>query len=238
MKAKVLSISGRAEKGESRPYFCEADDGHFYFAKGAGNLSPDRIVVEYLVSRLAEECGLPIAPVSLLEVPAELAAYALVEGPGEFREGCYFGSRRVAFAEELRVSHLPQVEEDVRLRCLCFDWWVRNPDRRLDPLGDDPNLLWDAAEQSVALIDHDGALAVDFDPAAFQREHAFRDARPYLERPFLEKWRTKFESAIYKLDRIWAEMPEEWIAGTALERAAVESALIKPELPADGLLLL
>jgi len=237
MKTRAISIAGRAGKGESRPYLCESEDGHFYFAKGRANLRPERLVVEFLVSRLAEECGLPVAPVRILEVPPELSAYALVEGPGEFAAGDYFGSRIVPFAEELRVSHLAQTEEDVRLRCLCFDWWVRNPDRRLDRLGDDPNLLWDAGEQSVVLIDHDGALAEDFDPVAFKREHAFRDARPYLERDFLEKWRIKFESAIYKLDRIWDEMPAEWAEGVALTRQAVESALIKPAIPADGLLL-
>jgi hypothetical protein len=236
MNINVIGIAGRASKGQSRPYLCEAADGFWYFSKSLGNVSPERLVVEYVVSRLAEECGLPVAPVRILEIPEELSAYSLLKGPGDFVAGPCFGSRLVPFAEELRVSHLSQVDEELRLRCLCFDWWVRNPDRRLDRLGDDPNLLWDAAEQTVALIDHDGALASDFDPAAYKREHAFRDARPFLDRKFLEKWRIKFESAIYRLDRIWAEMPEGWTQGVALTRQALESALIKPELPADGLL--
>lgn len=236
MNTKVTGIAGRASKGESRPYLCEAEDGHWYFAKGLGNVPPGRLAAEFLVSRLAEECGLPVAPVRILEIPAELSTYALVEGAEGLATSPCFGSRLVPFAEELRVSHLHHVEEELRLRCLCFDWWVRNPDRRLDRLGGDPNLLWDAGDQALALIDHDGALAEGFDPDAFKREHAFRDARSFIDRAFLERWRIKFESAIYRLDQIWAEMPAAWTEGIPLTRQALESALIKPEVPADGLL--
>ncbi|MDF2376553.1 MAG: hypothetical protein P1U81_09940 [Verrucomicrobiales bacterium] len=241
MSVTIVSISGRAENGTSRPYFCEADDGHYYFVKSA-NVSGDQLVTEFVMSRLAEECGLPVAPVQLVTIPEELTQYSLVEQPDEFRAGVAFGSQRVPFADELRTSHLRQIDEETRIRCLCFDWWVRNPDRRLGILGGDPNLLWDPVMQNVALIDHDHCLAKDFDGVEFMQEHAFRDVRPFIEKAFYKKWRTRFESTIYGLGKIWEEIPEAWLRDdsgttrTSISLQDIEAGLIKPELPADGIL--
>lgn len=241
MSMTIVSISGRAEKGASRPFFCEADDGNFYFVK-RDNISADQLVIEYVFSRLAEECGLPVAPVRLLAIPESLSQYAIVEHSGEFLPGLAFGSQRVQFAEEVRSSHLRQIDEETKFRCLCFDWWTRNPDRRLDLLGGDPNLLWDPVLQSVVLHDHDSCLDPEFDETEFKREHAFRDVRPFLERSFLKKWRTRFESTIYSLNSIWEEMPEEWfvdsagVSRTSITREKIEAELIKPENEVDGIL--
>ena len=236
MSVTIVSISGRAEKGAGRPFFCEGDDGHCYFVKSE-NVSGDQRIVEYVIIRLAEECGLPVAPVQLVTIPEALAQYSLVDSPDEFKVGVAFGSQRVPFADELRTSHLRQIEEETKIRCLCFDWWVRNPDRRLDILGGDPNLLWDPVLQSVALIDHDNCLSDEFDETRFKQEHAFRDIRPFIEKAFYKKWRTKFESTIYNLGNIWEELPGEWLeTKTTLTLQSIEAKLIKPELPADGIL--
>lgn len=241
MPVPIVSICERAEKGISRPFFCEGGDGNFYFVK-RDNVGADQLVTEFLFGRLAEECGLPVAPMELLEIPEALTRYALVENADEFRPGIAFGSQRIPFADELRTSHLTQIDEETKMRCLCFDWWVRNPDRSLGILGGDPNLLWDPVVQGVLLIDHDRCLDPDFEETEFKREHVFRDIRPFIERSFYEKFRTRFESAIYSLDKIWAEIPAEWLRDesgidrVSLTRPEVEAALIKPELPADGIL--
>lgn len=199
-------------------------------------------MTEYLIGRLGEECGLPIAPVSIVEIPSELTRYAVVERADEFCPGFAFASQRIPLADDLRISHIRQIPEEMKMRCLLFDWWTRNPDRRLDILGGDPNTLWDPAEQTIALIDHDRCLDPDFDPVEFRREHVFRDSRPFLEVGLFERARTKFESAIYNLGEIWDEMPEEWLVdktGTArisFTQQDVESRLIKPEFAADDLL--
>ncbi|MEM9016952.1 MAG: HipA family kinase [Verrucomicrobiota bacterium] len=241
MAASLVSICGRAERGLSRPFFCEADDGHFYYVK-KDNLSRDRLLIEFVIGRLAEECGLPVAPLTLVEVPESLVRHAVVERIDELTAGIAFGSQRVPYADELRNSHLRQVDDEVKMRCLCFDWWVKNPDRRLDLVGGDPNLLWDPVLQQVAMIDHDGALDPDFDETEFKREHAFRDVRPFLDRSFFDKWRTKFESAIYNLKDIWGEVPKSWledesgIARSELTREEIEAQLIKPDHEIEGIL--
>jgi len=242
MAVELVSICGRADNGISRPFFCEGADGHFYFVK-RDNLSRDNLVKEYVISRLAEECGLPVAPVRIVSIPADLASHAIVEGRDEFQPGFAFGSQRVPFSDEIRSAHLQSIDEETKIRTLCFDWWVRNPDRCLSVTGGDPNVLWDPVLQKIFLVDHDHCLAADFDPAAFKREHVFRDVRPFIEKPFLKKWRTRFESAIYNLDKIWAEMPAEWIKGPARKslisftRQNLEASLIKPKLTADGILV-
>ncbi|MDF1659473.1 MAG: hypothetical protein P1U58_17790 [Verrucomicrobiales bacterium] len=241
MSVTIVSISGRAEKGKSRPFFCEADDGHYYFVK-SGNVSSDQLVTEFVISRLAEECGLPVAPVQLVTIPEALTQYSLIEQADEFQAGIAFGSQRIPFADELRTSHLRQIDEETKIRCLCFDWWVRNPDRRLGILGGDPNLLWDPVLQNVALVDHDQSLADDFDETQFKQEHAFRDVMPFIEKKFYKRWRTKFESTIYHLGKIWAEIPEEWLhddagkATTSISLPEIEASLIKPDLSADAIL--
>lgn len=241
MPIELVSITGRAGNGKSRPFLCEANDGNFYFVK-RDNVTRDELVVDYLISRLAEECGLPVAPVRLVNIPKELAAHALVDEAETFQAGVAFGSQRISFGDEIRSSHLRGIDEETMMRCLCFDWWVRNPDRRLDLIGGDPNVLWDPVLQNIFLIDHDQSLDPDFDPVAFKREHVFRDVRPFLEKSFLKKWRTRFESAIYNLDKIWDEMPTEWTKGPrrksllSFTRQDVAARLIKPALAPDGIL--
>lgn len=237
----VVGICGRAAAGESRPWLVEGADGHFYFLK-RDNVSRDRLVTEYLVSRLAEECGLPVPPVRLLELPSTLLEHSALAESGELSAGTAFGSLRVPFAEEIRTAHLRSIDEETKLRCLCFDWWTGNPDRTLDRIGGDPNVLWDPVLQQIFLIDHDRCLDPAFDAAAFRREHVFRDVRPFLEKEFLKKWRTRFESAVYHFAKIWEEMPSEWHTGPARKkrlsftRQDVEARLMKPKRPVEGLL--
>lgn len=239
----AVGICGRAANGESRPWLVEGADGHFYFAK-RDNVQRDRLVIEYLLSRLAEECGLPVPPVRILELPATLLDHSALEDSRDLGAGPAFGSLRVPFAEEIRTAHLRSIDEETKLRCLCFDWWTGNPDRTLDRIGGDPNVLWDPVLQQILLIDHDRCLDPAFDPAAFKREHVFRDARPFLEKDFLKKWRTRFESAVYHLAKIWEEMPAEWYSGPAKKRLLsftrqdVEARLMKPKQPVEGLLAL
>jgi len=238
---QIISISGRAFTGMSRPFFCDADDGHSYFVK-RNNVSWDGLVTEYLVSSLAVDYGIPVAPVSLLEIPEVLAEQAVVKDRHEFQPGIAFGSTQIPFSDDLRESHLSLISDEEKIRCLCFDWWVRNNDRKLTLFGGDPNLLWDPIMGNLQVIDHDRCLDADFDPDEFHREHAFREARALLEKAALKKLRTTFESAIYSLDKMWATIPEEWLIDDLGESRIsftmhdVESMLINPEFPADGIL--
>jgi len=241
MSSRIVSVAGRSRTGATRPFLCEAADGQRFFVKG-GNAGWTELVTEYVVSRLAQEYGLPVAPLSLLEIPAELALHAVVEGAHEFQPGVVFGSRGVPFGEDLRSGHLSGIPDDEKIRLLCFDWWVRNGDRSLDILGGDPGILWDPTMNAMTVIDFDRALDGDFDEVEFLRTHPFRDVLPFIEAGKLTRLRTSFESALYSLDKIWEELPSEWLvdpAGDArvdMSYRSVETTLIKPDLPVDGFL--
>lgn len=241
MAVKVISICGRAPNGLSRPFICEGDDGNFYFLK-SGNVTHGERVKEYLVSRLAEEFGLPVAPIELVSLGEELIEYAVVEGVEDLKPGIAFASQRIPFADVVRSSHVRSIDETLRLQCLCFDFWVQNSDRKLGVFDGDSNVLWDPAMQTIALIDHDQCLDPDFDPDELKREHAFRDSRPFLEKSAFKKWRTRFESTIYNIGKIWDEIPHEWIEDeSGIERLPftlkdLEAQLIKPNFEIDGIL--
>lgn len=241
MYQAILSLGGRADSGRSRPFFGEAEDGHGYFFK-RDNVSHEQLVIEYVISRLAEECGLPVAPLKLLALPADLIEYSVDLGRHELSPGIAFGSQKVPYADDLRTAHLRAVDDELKGRVLCFDWWVRNGDRCLDRSGGHPNVLWDPVLQSIVLIDHDRALDPEFDGEQFLQEHVFRDIRNSLDRAFLEKWRIKFESALYHLNRIWEELPPEWLVDAAgqsrgsLTCDGIASQLLKPRLHVTGIL--
>ena len=241
MADRIINIYGRAQTGASRPFLCEDGNGQSYFVKRC-NVTWEQLVYEYVFGSLASQYGIPVAPFAVLEIPELLARQTLAKDRQDFQPGLAFASQRVPFAEDLRESHLRHVPLETKIAVFCFDWWTRNSDRRLSLLGGSPNLLWDPMMQGVVAIDHDQVLDPDFDPDEFKREHAFREVPPFIEQADLDKLRTKFESAIYNLDKIWSNLPGEWLReedGTdRLDRSMhdIEGALLKPTLPVDGVL--
>lgn len=239
MAERIVNFVDRVRCGSSRPFLCEGESGRLYYVK-RDNLGWTNLVAEFLVTSLAEKSGLAVPPHALVEIPSELARLAPPEERGDFQPGLAFASQQVPFAEELRSSHLRSVPEDTQLRCLCFDWWTRNAGRRLGRAGGDANLLWEPAAGKVRAIDHARALDPDFPDGKFFREHPCRDARAFLDRSRLERYRTSFESALYGLGELWEQIPDEWlrdVAGaerTPFSLRAVEAMLIDPELPVDG----
>ncbi|MEO0414221.1 MAG: HipA family kinase [Verrucomicrobiota bacterium] len=236
---KLIAIHGRSATGVSRPFLCEGDQGQSFVVKSR-NVGSEQLVMEYLLAHLAEEYGLPVAPFELVDVPPLLADHALVTDAHELSPGPAFGSQAIPFADDLRESHLAHIPDDQKIACLCFDWWVSNSDRRLEMLGSGSNLLWDPGMQSLVVIDHDRALDPHFDADRFKKTHAFRDVRPFIEKPTLDKLRTKFESAIYNLKEHWNELPKEWVKemkeATGLTRHKVETQLLKPKHGVDTIL--
>jgi hypothetical protein len=57
--------------------------------------------------------------------------------------GLCFASCQLPHAQEFSISMADRVFADLATDVLVFDWWVRNDDRKLTPLGGNPNLLWD-----------------------------------------------------------------------------------------------
>lgn len=242
MAIKLINVQGRAATGPSRPFLCEAEDGRSFFVKG-NNVSPDQLLLEWTLGNLARDYGLPVAPFELVEIPEPLATQSVGLNRSEFAPGIAFGSQRVPFGEDLGESHLRHVPDETKIALICFDWWVRNPDRRLGRFGGSPNLMWDPTLQGIVIIDHDQALDPDFDGGEFFREHVFRDVRAFLDRGSIPKLRDAFEKAAEKLDQSWNQVPTEWLedefGSPRVNRTLdqLKNELVNSHLPVEGILL-
>lgn len=169
---QIVEVIGPAEQGMSLPYLCRAEDGNLYYVKGL-QTNRSSLWAEWISAHVASAFGLAIPPFSLVQVDEML----LDELPPELRNiGCLpaFGSRQHPHASWLELSKAKDVSLQAKQDILVFDWWVKNPDRGTG----NPNLLWDADQLSVVVIDHNQAFSRDFDTQQFLQDHVFAEQWP------------------------------------------------------------
>jgi len=164
----VTEIQGREPNSILRPLECRASDGHRYFIK---TRCSDKLplVCEWVCSSLAHALGLRCPSICIAWLPAPLvnecrfSDYDLVPGWA-------FGSQAVELADTFPKAASKDVPPDERLRVLAFDHWINNCDRR----DANPNLLWQAPEKALWMIDHH--LTLSESPVRdVQETHIFRD---------------------------------------------------------------
>ena len=136
-----------------KPFLCRGSDGENYFVKGRG-AGYKGLIAEYVSARLGSILDLPIPPFDVVQVPSELVSQSHLEGIWELGSGPAFGSRQVAYAQEISVSTLVRVPLELQQRVLLFDWWIKNEDRYYsEPQGGNPNLLWNMADNEMVVLD-------------------------------------------------------------------------------------
>lgn len=167
----IVEILGRSEQGRTRPFLCRCNDDQLYYVKGndAGKRS---LLCEWLSAHLARAMGLPIPVFNVVQAPQSLLD--LHPEGRDLGTAPAFGSRKVDHVHELTVSHLDDVDAALQRDILVFDWWVRNGDRTLTSISGNPNLLWDAADRRLVVIDHNLAFDRKYDTAEFSEAHVFR----------------------------------------------------------------
>jgi hypothetical protein len=210
---QVVGIEKRCEVGTciSRPFKVQAEDGHTYWLKGLGTgWSRRELCHELLAARLAVACGLPVAPVEVLEVPKAILEFSAVPEIEALRAGPAFGSRHVPDSASLLPVAVGRVPEEVRWRILLFDWWIQNGDRILGELGGNVNLLWNPDGERLSVIDHNNAFDRDFDETAFFHDHVFRAERRRIPEPFLLDQVQLFASIFARFSALTGDFPEEW----------------------------
>jgi hypothetical protein len=116
----------RAWASTSRPVELACDDGFEYVVKGqqAGR----SIVSDQLIGRLGIAMEAPVAPVALVDVPAELIALQLEMS--HFQPGIAHGSRRVPDCslgrEGFRETSLPQNRDRFARLAILYGWVIAN----------------------------------------------------------------------------------------------------------------
>lgn len=208
-RLEIVEIVQRSEQGVTRPFLCRCDDDRLYYVKGRG-AGPRSLLCEWFAGHLARAFGLP--------VPKFVIAQAQPELIDMFPEGKDLGSIP-AFAsavfehtQELTKAHVDSVPADVQRDVLVFDWWVRNQDRTLTTVSGNPNLLWDADNGQLVVIDHNVAFDRQFDAALFSETHVFSGQIPSVFHDLVEL--VQYGRRLHEALAIWPEacqnVPLEW----------------------------
>ena len=75
---------------------------------------------------------------------------------------------------------------------MAFDWWIKN----LDRYDFNPNLLWDANNEKLVVIDHNLAFDNTFEDAGFLRNHIFRESWRGIDLIRLDALQLRFSDAM------------------------------------------
>jgi len=200
----ITEIQGRDLGSLLHPLECKGSDGERYFVKTRrSDMRP--LVCEWICGRLAQHLMLPLPSIRLAWLCEDLVQecrfneYDLVPGWG-------FASRAVPFADGFPKAVAGEISLDDRIRLLAFDHWIHNADRR----DANPNLLWQASETKLWLIDHHDTLA-DAPVRSVKESHIFREdwdtAWEPSRKEHLMEW---LDSSLPTLPFIISELPVSW----------------------------
>lgn len=203
---QIIEITKQALQGFSEPYLCRGENGLNYYVKGRQSGLPSRIN-EWLCAHLGRAFGLPIPEFELAEISPALLG---VTAPNlqSIGLGLGFASQEVPLACWLEVATRPKVDDELQRKLLVFDWWIRNKDRSAS----NPNLLWDSAQQKVAVIDHNLAFDSVFDPHEFKTNHIFGHHWDTISSDLVTRssYQQQLEAALPAFDQAIESIPEEW----------------------------
>lgn len=202
----IEEIIKPAEQGRSGLYICRGADGNNYYVKGR-NTGRRSQLAEWICAHLARALGLPVAPFALVEVVPEL----LVETPALMQNigaGLAFGSQEYRGALWLELDHVDKVDAKLQGDILVFDWWVQNADR----LTGNSNLLWDAVNERLVVIDHNLAFDDSFSASEFFAYHIFGRRADAIFQDLVERanYMERLKQAIPAALAAFESVPEEW----------------------------
>jgi hypothetical protein len=203
---QIVEITRQASQGRSEPYLCLGADGLKYYVKGRQSGLPTRIN-EWICGYLGRAIGLPIPEFRLADISPELLNVT-TKNLQSIGVGLGFASLEVPLACWFEEANQPKVDDDLQRKLLIFDWWIRNDDRNIN----NPNLLWDSANQKVAVIDHNLAFDSEFDPHGFKTSHIFGHHWGTISSDLVTRlsYQQQLESALPAFDQALASMPDEW----------------------------
>lgn len=207
---ELIEINQRAAQGVTRPFRCRGYDGHWYYAKGA-DAGKKSLVAEWVAGRLGRALGLPIPEFRLAQVEAATIRYSLCPDAKALGAGVVFASRIVPNVSDLVWIEVSAVPQRLRADVLLFDCWIANGDRTLSAKGGNVNLLWNAGDGLLHVIDHNLAFEKDA-PSDILQNHVFAEAVA----AWTPEYRKEVEARLHQVldtcwPSVWDELPEEWL---------------------------
>ncbi len=203
MSVQIVEILRPAEQGRSGPYVCRGEDDHLYFVKGR-NTGRRSQISEWICAHLAIALDQPLASFSMVEIVPELLKETS-PAMQEIGAGLAFEYRSALWYELVQVD-----KTSVRLQrdILVFDWWVHNTDR----LSHNSNLLWDASQGKLVVIDHNMAFDPGFICSEFIEFHIFGRQVEYVFDDLVEQaeYQERLQKALVAFDTACDSIPEAW----------------------------
>ena len=204
-----------SDQGVSLPFLCKDEEEASWWCKG--HLSGEQTQrYEWVCANLAKHLSLPIPDFEIMEVPIHLFNLWQTGNPAckdlfvTQSNSFVFASRHVPGCWDLSENSpfLVKGDRDLQARILIFDRIIRNTDRT----DVNSNVLVNASEEDIRIIDHNLAFNPAFDDKTFLEEHVFRGAflslapeeRANLVEGIFQK------VATFDLDAVWNEMPDPW----------------------------
>lgn len=213
MPTIVTELLGMADAGISvKPFICRTEEGREIYVKPFGS-HPESLIHEWIGGRLAYQMGLPVADMDIIEIPSILANTNTNVDWKAFKSGIGFGSYAVGRGyRDLQASDLMQLDTELLAEVLLFDYWIKNADRQMGPVGGNPNTMVHYDRSEFYLIDHDNAFDQTFDIKLFNQLHIGRNQREYwLKVDRRKAWAKKVETCLEHLGDFWEELPEDWL---------------------------
>lgn len=203
---QLVEVIRVMRQGYSKPFLCTAENGDEYIVKGEMSGRKSQIS-EWICGNLAKKLGLPIAEFSLVEIPIvlweELPLSLKRIGPG-----IAFGSKKVEVANWLEESAVDIIPRELQQKIIAFDLWIKNMDRtRINP-----NLLYQAEEEGLVVIDHNNAFDNTFDHQDFLDTHIFNEAFSEIYSDIVNRnqFEKDFNDALAHLPDICNNLPSSW----------------------------
>lgn len=211
MTVQIFEIISRSSQGVSEPFLCRSSADDLYYVKGRNAGRPD-IINELLVGQLAQKVGIPIAPFSVVDVPEALIMSSATLDVSDLGYGLCFGSQYQSGTSELKITEANKFDVDLRIKLFFFDRWVKNGDRTLTDHGGNPNLLWDAVNETVHVIDHNLAFDNSVTLGELLKTHVFASSVSNLNQvnQIKSSIRQDFNEALSCWEDIIKNIPDEW----------------------------
>lgn len=212
---QIATIVRKADQGISNPFLCKDGNEIPWWCKG--HLSGEQTQrYEWICACLAKQLSLPVPDFEIMEVPVDLFKLW-----SSIRQDCkdlfvttanpyVFASRLVPNCRDLSPNSpfLDKGDRELQARIFVFDRIIRNTDRT----DGNSNVLVNASEEDIRIIDHNLAFDPAFDDKTFLEGHifrgAFRSLAPEERANLVEDVFQKV--ATFDLDAVWNEMPDPW----------------------------
>lgn len=225
----AIRAINKIPNGCTKPYYISCSDGNQYAVKFKENPEGPRVLAnEYVCAKIAEILELPLSSPSFIEVDKNfISTYGkqIEEHVGNIiTPGLHFGTKKIKRTFQIYDSTM--LREAVNVDCIpdiiLFDHLICNKDRE----SNGGNILFDASNMSIVIIDHTHAF--DLGPIWTANDLRQRIGQPfdifdmsgytYKKLTPYVNGHNPFKNILKKLERLSSELlldiilniPDEW----------------------------